>query len=126
MYVETNIARAPQAGVLMRLLRSHWLWLALLAGQFAGLQLVLGVQYGDGPRNLHWGRVAADNPRFLVGDVDPNDMVSGWTPSPPTLAPGGVARTNLPTFNSWWGPVPIVLMAAAWWATGALRAMALV
>src|SRR5262245_66312542 len=80
---------------LLRFLRSHGVWLTILAAQFIVWQMLLGVQYGDAARNLHWGMVVADNPRFLNGDRDPYEMVTGFIPDPPALAPAGGARTEL-------------------------------
>jgi hypothetical protein len=102
---------------LLRFLRSHTFWLTILAAQFAVWQLLLGVQYGDAARNLHWGMVVAENPRFLIGDRDPYEMVTGFIPNPPTLAPAGGPRAEYAPFNPLWGPVPLLLMAAAWGLT---------
>src|SRR5262245_34707015 len=112
---------APQRTLtahLARLLRSHALWLTILAAQFIVWQLLLGVQYGDAGRNLHWGMVVAENPRFLIGDQDPYEMVTGFIPDPPTLAPAGGPRSGFVPFNPLWGPVPLLLMAAVWGLTG--------
>jgi hypothetical protein len=112
---------APQRTLtahLARLLRSHALWLSILAAQFIVWQLLLGVQYGDAARNLHWGIMVAENPRFLIGDQDSYDMVTGFIPDPPALAPAGAPRAELASFNPLWGPVPLLLMAAVWRLTG--------
>jgi 4-amino-4-deoxy-L-arabinose transferase-like glycosyltransferase len=110
---------APRRGTLRlpRLVYSAKLWLTVLALQYALVQLVLGVQYGDAPRNLHWGLVVAENPAFLLHDVDPYERITGFVPDPPTLAPQGLARNEYSTYNVLWGPIPMLLMASVWWLT---------
>lgn len=108
------------------LLQPAHLYVAGLVFLFAIIQIATSVQYHDGPRNLHHARVVAENPAFLVGATDPYDMVNGWVPEPSSLAPLSFARDELRSFNAWWGPVPIALMALAWRLTGSHVAMALV
>ena len=121
-----RVPQTTRASYLPRFLRSHSVWLTILAAQFIVWQMILGVQYGDAARNLHWGMVVADNPRFLNGDRDPYEMVTGFVPDPPALAPAGGARTDLAPFNPLWGPVPLVLMAVVWGLTGSQMLEALV
>lgn len=102
------------------------LWLLLLCTQFAIVQLVLNVQYGDGARNLHWAMLVVEQPGYLVGAYDPYDMVAGFIPDPPSLAPLGLPQPHAGSFNRWWGPVPVLLAAGVWWLTGSLALMALV
>lgn len=109
-----------------RILRSPAFWLALLAAQYALVQLAINVQYGDGPRNLHWALVVAENPAFLISDVDVYDHVNGFVPDPPTLAPQGRAGNGNSTYNILWGPTPMLLLAPIWWLTGSRVALALV
>lgn len=101
-------------------------WVTLLALQYALVQLALGVQYGDAPRNLHWAQLVAEDPAFLLGALDPYDRVNGFVPDPPALAPLGLARNSLRTYNLIWGPVPMLLLAPIWWMTQSHTALALI
>jgi hypothetical protein len=67
---------------------ARWLDLRLvlisaLAGQYVALQLLTGVQYWDSPRNLHWGIVAQELPRFLIDAENPYDRVTAFLPIRP-------------------------------------------
>jgi hypothetical protein len=126
-HIQAEIApRTTYTAYLLRVLRSHAFWLTILAAQFMLWQLLLGIQIGDAGRNLHWGILVAENPRYLIGDKDPYDMVTGFIPNPPTLAPAGGPRAELLSFNPLWGPVPLLLMAAVWGLTGSHMLEALV
>lgn len=115
-----------QPTILKVLLTSRWLWLILLTGQFALVQALTGVQYGDASRNLHWGMLTAENPGFLLGAADPYGRTKGFVPDPPELAPLGLAETDERQFHSWWGPLPVLLLALVWKLTGARELLALV
>lgn len=119
---------SPLLHALPGILRSGWEWfvLGLLVLLFPLVQIGVRAQYGDAPRNLHWAMVAAENPGFLINDINPYDMTDGFVPDPPALAPRGKARTTGPLFHPWWGPVPIILMASVWWLTASRELMALV
>src|SRR5688500_4994024 len=104
---------APPARALRlpRLVYSPRLWLAILA-----------LPYGLGRLAL----VRAENPAFLIHDIGPYERVLGFAPDPPELAPLHLARDEYSTYNVLWGPVPMLLMASAWWLTHSLVLMGLV
>src|SRR5262245_11067308 len=108
------------------LIRSPWPWLVLIAGQFLAIQLWTGLEYGDAPRNLHWGAFLTEQPAFLTGALDEYDMTKGFVPDPPTLAPKGYARPGGAPFNLRWGPLPLLLLAGVWYLTGSPVALELV
>jgi hypothetical protein len=108
------------------LLRSRWVVLALLAGQFALVQLLSGPQYGDAPRNLHWGVLTAENPAFLFGAPDLHERIKGFPPEPETLAPRRLFRFEPGGLHRWWGPVAPALFALVWSATGSYTLLQLV
>ncbi|HJZ45837.1 MAG TPA: glycosyltransferase family 39 protein [Roseiflexaceae bacterium] len=122
----TEFASQQRALHWSRILRSPALWLALLAAQYTLVQLALNVQYGDGPRNLHWALVVAENPAFLIGDVDVYDHINGFVPDPPALAPQRRANNSTSSYNVLWGPTPMLLLAPVWWLSGSRVALALV
>jgi hypothetical protein len=100
--------------------------LALLASQFVLVQLVSGPQYGDAPRNLHWGLLTAENPAFLFGTPDLNERIKGFAPEPETLAPRGLFRGAPGGLHRWWGPVAPALFALVWRLTGSYTLLQLV
>src|SRR5918912_1123298 len=102
---------------LAALLRSPAFLLALLAGQYLVVQLLTSPLYGDAPRNLHWGVLTAEQPRFLLDAVDPYERVKGFAPDPPSLAPRGLYRNPPAALHPWWGPVAPVVFALVWTAT---------
>lgn len=71
---------------------SHAVILTLLAGQFALVQALTGSQYGDAPRNMHWGILSVENPAFLFGAPDTYERIKGFPPEPPSLAPRALYR----------------------------------
>lgn len=100
--------------------------LGALALQYALFQLLTGVQYWDGPRNLHWGLVAVEAPRFLLDAEDPYDRVNGFRPEPASLAPAGQATGASVPLHPWWGPLYLLLFGAAWRLTGSYTLLQLV
>jgi hypothetical protein len=102
------------------------LLLALLAGQFALVQLATGAQYGDAPRNLHWGILTWEQPAFLAGAPDTYQLIEGFPAS--DAAPGSErpGAGQFQSLHSWWGPVVPLLLAAVWGATGSYTALQLV
>lgn len=126
MTSETLVISTARRSAIKRLLVSSWFWLAVLAGQFALVQLLTGVQYGDAPRNLHWGILTAENPRFLIGDPDLYGRTKGFVPDPPELAPLGRAEARAGSFHPWWGPVPMGLLAVVWALTHSREVLMLV
>jgi hypothetical protein len=70
--------------------------------------------------------LTVENPAFLIGAIDPYEMIDGFVPDPSSLAPQGNARTDGSSFHPWWGPVPVVLNAIVWWLSGSRALMALV
>jgi len=99
---------------LTALLRSHGVLLALLAGQYVIVQLLTGTLYGDAPRNLHWGLLTAEQPRFLLGAPDLYERIKGFRPDPEALAPLGLYRGPPGGLHPWWGPVVPLLFALIW------------
>ncbi len=91
------------------------LW--ILAAQYALVQLATGAMYGDAPRNLHWGLLTAEQPRFLIGQPDPYQRVLGFAPPAPEFAPRGLYNTPAGALHPWWGPVAPLLFAAVWIST---------
>ncbi|HWQ14675.1 MAG TPA: glycosyltransferase family 39 protein [Roseiflexaceae bacterium] len=108
------------------LLRSHLFLLTLLAGQFALAQLLTGVQYGDAPRNLHWGLLTAERPGFLLGEPDTYERIKGFPPEPESLAPRGLYRGGQGGLHPWWGPVAPLLFALVWRLSGSYTLLQLV
>jgi hypothetical protein len=106
--------------------RSHIFLLALLAGQFALTQLITGPQYGDAPRNLHWGVLTAENPAFLLGEPDTYERIKGFPPEPESLAPRGLYRSEPGDLHPWWGPVAPLLFALVWRLSGSYTLLELV
>lgn len=102
------------------------LLLVLLAGHFALLQLLTGVQYGDATRNLHWGLLTLEQPGFLLGAPDTYERVKGFMPTPSELAPMGLAARPPSGLHPWWGPATPLLFAAVWWLTRSYAALQLV
>jgi hypothetical protein len=107
--------------------RSAHIWLlGALAVQYAVFQLLTGAQYWDGPRNLHWGLVVWETPRFLLDQPDPYNWVNGFVPDPPALAPAGMAGPQRGALHPWWGPLYLALFAAVWGLTGSYTLLQLV
>ncbi len=100
--------------------------LALLAGQFALVQLLTGPQYGDAPRNMHWGILTVENPAFLLGAPDTYERIKGFPPDPPSLAPLALYRFPQGGLHRWWGPVPPLVFALIWAITHSYTALHLV
>lgn len=105
---------------------SHAVILALLAGQFALVQLLTGSQYGDAPRNMHWGILIVENPAFLFGAPDTYERIKGFPPDPPSLAPLALYRFPQGGLHRWWGPVPPLIFAFVWAVTRSYTALHLV
>lgn len=100
--------------------------LGALAVQYALFQALTGVQYWDSPRNLHWGMVAWETPRFLIDAENPYDRVNGFPPDPASLAPAGLAHGRSGPLHSWWGPLYLILFGVVWHLTGSYQALQLV
>lgn len=98
-------------------LRSPLVILVALAGQYVVVQLLTGPLYGDAPRNLHWGILTAEQPRFLFDMSDPYERIKGFPPDPTSLAPLGLYRNPPSVLHPWWGPVVPLLFAVVWLAT---------
>jgi hypothetical protein len=90
------------------------------------VQLLTSPLYGDAPRNLHWGLLTAEQPRFLLGAVDPYERVKGFAPDPASLAPRGLYRNPPSTLHPWWGPVAPLLFALVWISTHSYTLLRLV
>lgn len=105
---------------------SHAVILTLLAGQFALVQALTGSQYGDAPRNMHWGILIVENPAFLFGAPDTYERIKGFPPEPPSLAPRALYRFPQGGLHRWWGPIPPLLFALVWFATHSYTALHLV
>ena len=105
---------------------SHAVILALLASQFILVQLLTGPQYGDAPRNMHWGILTLENPAFLLGAPDTYERIKGFPPDPPSLAPLALYRFPQGGLHRWWGPVPPLVFALAWAMTRSYTALHLV
>ncbi|NCC32832.1 MAG: hypothetical protein EOM24_12545, partial [Chloroflexia bacterium] len=118
MSLETSRASLPAAQVgpsssgMQRL--GLVLLLALLMAHFAVVQLATAVQAGDAPRNLHWGLLTFENPRFLIGDVDSYERIKGFPPDPAELGPNRYWDNRFGPFHRWWGPVVPLLFASVW------------
>ncbi|MGQ9549324.1 MAG: glycosyl transferase [Roseiflexus sp.] len=105
---------------------SHAVILALLAGQFALVQLLTGPQYGDAPRNMHWGILTVENPAFLLGTPDTYERIKGFPPDPPSLAPLALYRFPQGGLHRWWGPIPPLVFALVWALTNSYTVLHLV
>lgn len=101
-------------------------FLGALAVQYALFQALTGVQYWDSPRNLHWGMVAWETPRFLIDAENPYDRVNGFPPDPASLAPAGLAHGRSGPLHPWWGPFYLILFGVVWHLTGSYEALQLV
>lgn len=112
----------------LRRCATNWrLWLLLaLAAQFAALQLATGVEYLDAPRNLHWGLYLLEQPRFLLDADDSYDRIHGFVPSPPALAIADALVGRSAPLHPWWGPLYLMLFAAAWQLSGSYTLLRLV
>lgn len=110
----TYVANDERSRRLATLLCSPALLLALLAGQYLLVQLLTAPIYGDAPRNLHWGLLTAEQPRFLLDAVDPYERIKGFPPDPQSLAPLGLYRNQPSALHPWWGPVAPLLFALVW------------
>jgi len=88
--------------------------LALLVGHFALVQLLAGAQFGDAPRNLHWGLLTWEQPGFLLGQPDRYERIKGFEPDPPGLAQRGLWADPQSGLHPWWGPVTPLLFAGIW------------
>ncbi|MFV9507907.1 MAG: glycosyl transferase [Oscillochloridaceae bacterium umkhey_bin13] len=91
--------------------------LIVLAGHFLVVQYLTGVQFGDAPRNLHWGILIWDNPAFLVGAPDTYERIKGFAPDPESLSEHGLWANGYSSFHRWWGPVVPSLFALTWGAS---------
>ncbi len=118
-------ARAWRAQV-VAVFRSHTFLLLLLAGQYALVQALTGIQYGDAPRNLHWGILTTENPAFLLGAPDTYERIKGFPPDPPSLAPLALHRFPQAGLHRWWGPMAPALFGLVWATTGSYTALQLV
>ncbi|MGC9040421.1 MAG: glycosyl transferase [Roseiflexus sp.] len=122
----SNTVRRSWNARIRAIIGSHAVILALLAGQFALVQLFTGSQYGDAPRNMHWGILIVENPAFLFGAPDTYERIKGFPPDPPSLAPLALYRFPQGRLHRWWGPVPPLIFALVWFATHSYTAMHLV
>ena len=108
------------------ILRSHTFLVALLALQFALVNLATGPLFGDAARNLHWGLLTAEHPRFLLGDLDTFERIKGFPPDPPALAELQLYENAQGSLHRWWGPFAPLLFAAIWQLTGSYTVLQLV
>lgn len=100
--------------------------LLLLTSHFVLVQLVTGMQYGDAPRNLHWGLLTWEEPTFLINTPDTFERNKGFVPDPPELAPRGRVGNQPSGLHSWWGPLTPLLFAGVWGLTGSYLLLQLV
>ncbi|RRR69781.1 MAG: glycosyl transferase [Candidatus Viridilinea halotolerans] len=100
--------------------------LLILASHFVLVQLATGVQYGDAPRNLHWGLLTWEEPTFLINTPDTFERNKGFMPDPPELAPRGLTHQVTNKLHPWWGPVTPLLFAGVWGLTGSYWVLQLV
>ncbi|NTV64431.1 MAG: glycosyl transferase, partial [Oscillochloris sp.] len=98
----------------------------LLALQFAIAQLLTGVQFGDAPRNMHWGVLTFEQPSFLSGAVDTSERIKGFRPDPESLGPLRLWDNTYGSLHPWWGPVAPLLFAVVWGATRSYTLLQLV
>ncbi len=120
-------APLPVASQTPRRWRTLRFWfLGLLAAQYALFQVLTGVQYWDSPRNLHWGIVVQETPRFLLDTEDPYDRVNGFAPDPAGLAPAGLAHGRSAPLHPWWGPLYLLLFGTVWRLTGSYALLQLI
>lgn len=110
----------------LAILRSPMLLLGLLAAQFAIAQLLTGVQFGDAPRNMHWGLLTFEQPGYLFGEVDISERIKGFPPTPESLGPNELWRSGYGGFHPWWGPVTPLIFAAVWGVTRSYTLLQLV
>ncbi|MGQ9827756.1 MAG: ArnT family glycosyltransferase [Roseiflexus sp.] len=103
---------------LARCLNLRFVLIGALAGQYVVFQLLTGVQYWDSPRNLHWGIVAQELPRFIIDAENPYDRVNGFPPDPASLAPAGLAREHSGPLHPWWGPLYLIVFGLVWRLSG--------
>lgn len=104
----------------------HFWLLLVLAAQYAVLQALTSVQYGDSPRNLHWGLTTLEQPSFLLATPDPYERVDGFPPVPATLASGERPLGIGAPLHPWWGPVYPLLFAGVWALSGSYLLLQLV
>ncbi|MCS6839936.1 MAG: glycosyl transferase [Roseiflexus sp.] len=129
-----NHSSAPLSNKVLRswyvriraIIGSHVVLLVLLSGQFALVQALTGPQYGDAPRNMHWGILIVENPAFLFGAPDTYERIKGFPPDPPSLAPLALYRFPQGGLHRWWGPVPPLIFACVWALTRSYTALHLV
>jgi hypothetical protein len=107
-------------------MRTGTLLLALLAAQYLAWSLLTTPLYGDSPRNLHWGLLTAEQPRFLLGAPDASERIKGFPPEPPELASRGLYRNPFTGLHRWWGPVMPLLVAGVWALTGSYTLVQLI
>ncbi|HWQ12455.1 MAG TPA: hypothetical protein VNL77_06635 [Roseiflexaceae bacterium] len=103
----------------------RWL-LGALAAQYTVYQLLTGVQYFDGPRNMQWGMYLVENPGFAVGAPNAYDRINGFPPTPRSLAPVGRYTTDGGPISPWWGPAYLLVYGVVWRLTGSYVALHLV
>ena len=108
------------------ILRSPMLLLGLLAAQFAIAQLLTGVQFGDAPRNMHWGLLSFERPAYLIGEADTSERIKGFPPNPESLGPNGLWRGGYGGLHPWWGPVVPLIFASVWGVTRSYTLLQLV
>jgi Dolichyl-phosphate-mannose-protein mannosyltransferase len=106
--------------------RSRWLLLALIALQFALVNLATAPLFGDAARNLHWGLITAENPQFLFGAPDTYERIKGFPPDPPSLAEHQLYLGQQGSLHRWWGPLAPLLFALVWRLTGSYTLLQLV
>lgn len=118
-HAETQTPGAQRPDLIVAIL------LALLAGHFALVQLATGLQYGDAPRNLHWGLLTWERAAFLRGAPDTYERIKGFPPHPPELGPRELWRGGYGGLHPWWGPVAPMLLAGIWGLTRSYTALQL-
>jgi len=125
----SNALPAPEPSAL-RLARAwatrHSLLLALLAAQFMIWSLLTVPLYGDSARNLHWGLLTAEQPRFLLGAPDMSERIKGFPPEPATLSALQLYQRGFGSLHPWWGPVVPLAVAAAWRLSGSYLLLQLI
>lgn len=109
--------------MLNNLTQSPWrLWgvLLLLASQYLLVNLFTAPLFGDAPRNLHWGRLVAEQPDFLIGSHDSYHRVNGFPMGEPTEPGTPEWEQRGDTLHRWWGPLVLLTWALIWKLTNSL------
>ncbi|NJN16178.1 MAG: glycosyl transferase [Oscillochloris sp.] len=98
----------------------------VLAGQFSIVQILMGAQFGDAPRNMHWGILTFEQPNFLLDGLDTYERIKGFPPDPASLGPRGEWNNEYAGLHRWWGPALPLLFAAVWAISRSQMALQLV